>query len=414
MGSLEAGHDLKNGSTRVLNPLDPEEFRRQGQLIIDFLADYYKNIEKYPVRSQVEPGYLSSRLPDSAPLDPEPIETVMQDVENHIIPGITHWQSPNYFAYFPATASIAGFNGRNAARDEVLNRVGRESIVKLVIYGSDQTHSAVQKAARIAGINPENFRAIPTTKDNAFGLIPDSLESAILSDLAVGLIPLFLCAIIGTTSSTAVDPVGPLSNVARRYGVWDHVDAAQAGSAFICPMFRHFIDGIEGADSFSLNAHKWFFTNLDCCCLWVKDPNALIKALSTNPEFLRNKATESYQVVDYKDCQIGLSRRFRASYEALASAPELRSGEPPKFLGLPSASVGLAELWMGESKDYNDLHSLTPVANLLDRVPVFYNMTHLVLHSELFGDSFGVMIDLLENSPKLESLNFEEVRIYMN
>ncbi|XP_058197446.1 tyrosine decarboxylase-like [Rhododendron vialii] len=374
MGSLEASHDLKNGSTHLLNPLDLDEFRRQGHMIIDFLADYYKNIEKYPVRSQVEPGYLSSRLPDSAPLDPEPIETIIQDVENHIIPGITHWQSPNYFAHFPSSGSTAGFLGEMvstgfnvvgfnwvsspaatelesivmdwfgkmlqlptsflfsgggggvlqgttceailctliAARDQVLNQVGRGSIVKLVVYGSDQTHFALQKAARIAGISPKNFRAIPTTKDDAFGLSPDSLESAIVSDLAVGLIPLFLCATVGTTSSTAVDPVGPLSNVAKRYGVWVHVDAAYAGSACICPEFRHFIDGIEGANSFSLNAHKWFFTNLDCCCLWVKDPNALIKALSTNAECLRNKATESNQVVDYKDWQIQLSRRFRA------------------------------------------------------------------------------------------------------
>lgn len=343
-------------------------------MIIDFLADYYKNIEKYPVRSQVEPGYLSNRLPDSAPLDPEPIETIIQDVENHILPGITHWQSPNYFAHFPSSGSIAGFLGEMvstglnvvgfnwvsspaatelesivmdwfgkllqlpesflfsgggggvlqgttceailctliAARDQVLNRVGRGSIVKLVIYGSDQTHFALQKAARIAGISPENYRAVPTMKSNEYGLAPTTLESAILSDLTVGLIPLFVCATVGTTSSTAVDPVGPLCNVAKRYSMWVHIDAAYAGSALICPEFQHFIDGIEGANSFSLNAHKWFFTNLDCCCLWVKDPNALIKALSTNPECLRNKATESNQVVDYKDWQIQLSRRFRA------------------------------------------------------------------------------------------------------
>ncbi|KAH7838540.1 hypothetical protein Vadar_027917 [Vaccinium darrowii] len=374
MGSLESGHGIENGSTHMLNPLDPEEFRRQGHMIIDFLADYYKNVEKYPVRSQVEPGYLSTRLPDSAPLDPEPIETIIQDVENHILPGITHWQSPNYFAHFPSSGSIAGFLGEMvstglnvvgfnwvsspaatelesivmdwfgkmlqlpesflfsgggggvlqgttceailctliAARDQVLNQVGRGSIVKLVIYGSDQTHFALQKAARIAGINPENFRAVPTTKSNEYGLAPAALESAILSDLTVGLIPLFVCATVGTTSSTAVDPVGPLCNVAKRYSMWVHIDAAYAGSALICPEFQHFIDGIEGANSFSLNAHKWFFTNLDCCCLWVKDPNALIKALSTNPECLRNKATESNRVVDYKDWQIQLSRRFRA------------------------------------------------------------------------------------------------------
>ncbi|KAI8017572.1 Tyrosine/DOPA decarboxylase 2 [Camellia lanceoleosa] len=377
MGSLKVDPELENGSTSMLNlnPLDPDEFRRQAHMMVDFLADYYQNIEKYPVRSQVEPGYLSKCLPGSAPYHPEPIEKILYDVERHIIPGITHWQSPNHFAFFPCGGSIAGFLGEMlstgfnvvgfnwmsspaatelesivmdwlgkmlqlpnsflfsgggggvlqgttceailctlaAARDHCLDRIGRDWIGKLVVYGSDQTHFAVQKAARIAGINPDNFRAITTTKASAFGLSPDSLESAIVSDVKAGLIPLFLCATIGTTSSTAVDSLGPLCDVAKRYNMWVHVDAAYAGSACICQEFRHFIDGVEGANSFSLNAHKWFFTNLDCCCLWVKDPNALIKALSTStPEYLKNKASESNQVVDYKDWQIALSRRFRA------------------------------------------------------------------------------------------------------
>ncbi|KAF5944032.1 hypothetical protein HYC85_018109 [Camellia sinensis] len=464
MGSLKAGPEFENGSTSMLNPLDPEEFRKQGHMIVDFLADYYQNVEKYPVRSQVEPGYLPKCLPESAPYEPEPIETILQDVQMHIMPGITHWQSPNYFAYFPSSGSTAGFLGEMlsagfnvvgfnwmsspaatelesivmdwlgkmlqlpmsflfcgngggvlqgttceailctliAARDQILNKIGRDSIGKLVVYGSDQTHFALQKATKIAGINPEcyrqdwlthtsnrpwrlgaskdetgglflfgakrglnhplcmspcqirdliwrlegeqiensgkglifcyfgmlpavmhdsalrditgkaNFRAISTTKSTAFGLSADSLEPAILLDVESGLIPLFLCASVGTTSTTAIDPLGLLCDVAKRYDMWVHVDAAYTGSACICPEFRHYIDGVEGANSFSLNAHKWFFTNLDCCCLWVKDPNALIKALSTNPEYLRNKATESKQVVDYKDWQIALSRRFRA------------------------------------------------------------------------------------------------------
>nr|AZM69444.1 tyrosine decarboxylase [Asarum sp. XW-2018] len=199
-----------------------------------------------------------------------------------------------------------------AARDRMLNQIGRENIGRLVVYGSDQTHCALQKAAQIAGIEPRNFRAVKTAKSENFGLSPESLRETIVDDLNQGLIPLFLCATVGTTSSTAVDPVGPLCEVAKEYGVWVHVDAAYAGSACICPEFRHFIDGVENADSFSLNAHKWFFTTLDCCCLWVRDPNALVKALSTNPEYLKNKATESKQVVDYKDWQIALSRRFRS------------------------------------------------------------------------------------------------------
>ncbi|XP_068656821.1 tyrosine/DOPA decarboxylase 2-like [Aristolochia californica] len=373
MGSLHADV-LENNSACPLNPLDPEEFRRQGHVMIDFLADYYRDIEKYPVRSQVDPGYLRKRLPDSAPYNPEPIESILQDVQSHIVPGITHWQSPNYFAYFPSSGSTAGFLGEmlstgfnvvgfnwmsspaatelesivmdwlgkmlklpksflfsgngggvlqgttceailctlTAARDRVLNKIGREAIGRLVVYGSDQTHCALQKAAQIAGINPANFRAINTKKSDNFGMSSASLRAAVESDLEMGLIPLFLCATVGTTSSTAVDPLAPLCEVAQEYGIWVHVDAAYAGSACICPEFRHFIDGVENADSFSLNAHKWFFTTLDCCCLWVKDPSSLVKALSTNPEYLRNKATESRQVVDYKDWQIALSRRFRA------------------------------------------------------------------------------------------------------
>lgn len=343
-------------------------------MMIDFIADYYQNIEKYPVLSQVQPGYLRARLPESAPTQPEQIETILQDVQEHIIPGITHWQSPNHFAYYPASISTAGFLGEMlisgfnvvgfswvsspaatelesivmdwlgkmlklpssflfqgtgggviqgtsceailstiaAARDQVLRKIGMENIGKLVVYASDQTHSALEKAAKIAGINPNNIRSIKTTKSTLFALPPDALNAAIVNDTKSGLIPLFLCATVGTTGVSAVDPLGPLCSIAKEHGIWVHVDAAQAGAACICPEFRHFLDGVEGVDSFSFNAHKWFFTNMDCCCLWVKDPSALTKSLSTNPEFLNNKASESKQVVDYKDWQISLSRRFRA------------------------------------------------------------------------------------------------------
>ncbi|KAL0328989.1 UNVERIFIED_CONTAM: Tyrosine/DOPA decarboxylase 2 [Sesamum calycinum] len=375
MGSIRNVQESDNGSfLGTIRPLDPEEFKRQGHLVIDFLADYYNNVEKYPVRSQVEPGYLKKRMPESAPYDPEPIEEILRDVQKDIVPGITHWQSPSYFAYFPASGSIAGFLGEIlgtgfnvvgfnwmsspaatelesivmdwlgemlklpaeflfsgggggvlqgttceailctvvAARDQMLKKIGRDKINKLVVYGSDQTHSAIQKAAHIAGINPNNFRAIATTKDNAFGLTAEAFRAAVESDIKSGLVPLFLCSTIGTTSSTAVDPLAPLCEVAQEYGIWVHVDAAYAGSICICPEYRHFLDGIENANSFSFNAHKWFLTTLDCCCLWVKDPSALVKALSTYPEYLRNKASETKQVVDYKDWQITLSRRFRS------------------------------------------------------------------------------------------------------
>ncbi|XP_078163182.1 pyridoxal phosphate (PLP)-dependent transferases superfamily protein [Carex rostrata] len=373
MGSLYTDV-TENNPALPLNPLDPEEFRRQGHMIIDFLADYYHEVDKYPVRSQVEPGYLRKCVPESAPNQPESIETILKDIQSHIVPGITHWQSPNYFAYFPSSGSTAGFLGEmlstgfnivgfnwmsspaatelesivmdwlgnmlklpqsflfagggggvlqgttceailctlTAARDKMLDKIGRDKIGKLVVYGSDQTHCALQKAAQIAGINPANFRAVQTFKSDSFGLSPVELMKQVEADIAIGLVPLFLCATVGTTSSTAVDLLPGLCKVAAKNGMWVHVDAAYAGSACICPEFRHFIDGVEDADSFSFNAHKWFFTTLDCCCLWVKNPDSLVRALSTNPEYLRNKATESKQVVDYKDWQIALSRRFRS------------------------------------------------------------------------------------------------------
>ncbi|KAB1222784.1 Tyrosine/DOPA decarboxylase 5 [Morella rubra] len=200
-----------------------------------------------------------------------------------------------------------------SARDQTLSRIGRENMKKLVVYGSKQTHRALQKAARlIAGIHPYNFRAIETSKSTSFGLSPDSLRSSICANIEAGLGPLLLCATVGTTSTTAIDPLGSLSEVANTYGVWVHIDAAYAGCACICPEFRHFMDGVEAANSFNLNAHKWFLTTFDCYCLWVKDLGALIKSLSTTPEFLRNKATDSREVMNYKDWQITLSRRFRA------------------------------------------------------------------------------------------------------
>jgi tyrosine decarboxylase len=195
----------------------------------------------------------------------------------------------------------------------MLSQIGKDNIGKLVVYGSNQTHSALQKAAHVAGIHKTNCRAIETTKSTSFALSPESLRLAICLDIESGLVPMFLCATIGTTATTAVDPLRPLCDVANSYGLWVHVDAAYAGNACICPEFQHFLDGVEGAHSFSLNAHKWFFTTLDCCCLWLKDPKALTKSLSTNPEYLMsNHATNSEQVVNYKDWQIALSRRFRS------------------------------------------------------------------------------------------------------
>ncbi|KAL7603308.1 hypothetical protein Lser_V15G19346 [Lactuca serriola] len=360
-----------------MNPLNPIEFRRQCHMVTDFVVDYYQNIEKYPVRSQVKPGYLLESSPDCAPMYPESIEDILKDVQKDIIPGITHWQSPNFFAYFPASLntasflgemllngfSVVGFNWESspaateleiivmewllkllqlpqsfstssnnaggggvllgstceafictilAAKEKTLDQIGRDNTENLAVYCSDQTHFSFHKSAKVVGIKPENVRQVLTTRSTNFELSPESLDEMIKRDLEDGLIPIYLCATVGTTSTTAVDPLGPLCEVASKYNMWVHVDAAYAGSACICPEFRHFLDGVEGASSFSFNAHKWLLTNLACCCLWVKDKASFTKPLSTTSELMANESTESGKVVDYKDWQISLARRFQA------------------------------------------------------------------------------------------------------
>lgn len=378
MGSFHSDFlaKLKPQPSRIgeFNPLHPEEFREKAHQMVDFIADYYKNIENYPVLSQVQPGYLRARLPTTAPTHPESFDTILRDVQNDIIPGITHWLSPNFFAFFPATVSSAAFVGDMlcncfntvgfnwlaspaatelemivmdwlaemlklpksftfsgtgggviqattseailctviAAKDRTLETQGVAQIGKLVVYGSDQTHSTYTKACKLAGIFPCNIRSIPTASNTNFSLSPLILRTVIEADVASGLVPLYLCATLGTTSTTAVDPLAPLADVAEEYGMWLQVDAAYAVSACICPEFRHYLDGVERVDSLSLSPHKWLLSYLDCCCLWVKSPNLLVNALSTNPEYLRNKLSESNSVVSYKDWQVGTGRRFKS------------------------------------------------------------------------------------------------------
>ncbi|XVF42445.1 hypothetical protein PTKIN_Ptkin01aG0363800 [Pterospermum kingtungense] len=366
---------MGSASKKTFLPLDPTSFTNESKAVIDFIADYYNNIEKYPVQSRVEPGYLSAKLPESAPNCPDSLEDILKDVNDCIVPGLTHWQSPNFFGYFHANASTAGFLGEMlcsgfnvvgfnwisspaatelesllvdwmgqmlmlppsflfsgtgggvlhgstcesavctlaAARDEALKELGGwENITKLVVYASDQTHFTFQKAAKLVGIPPSNFRSIETSRATRFSMSPEKVRIAIEDDIKLGLVPLYLCATLGTTPCGAVDPIAELGKVAREYKLWLHIDAAYAGSACICPEFRHYLDGVELANSFSMNPHKWFLTNMDCCCLWIKEPKLLVDSLSTDPEILRNKASKSKVVVDYKDWQVALSRRFKA------------------------------------------------------------------------------------------------------
>ncbi|KAL6607780.1 hypothetical protein ACP70R_040843 [Stipagrostis hirtigluma subsp. patula] len=363
--------------------LDAGEFRRQGHQVIDFIADYYSRMGDYPVHPSVTPGFLRRQLPADAPRRPEPgaFAAALRDVRDLILPGMTHWQSPRHFAHFPASSSTVGALGEAlaaginavpftwsaspaatelemvvvdwlgkalhlpesllfcgggggtvlgtsceailcalvAARDRKLAEVGAGRIGDLVVYCSDQTHFAFRKAAHIAGIRRENCRAIATRRDDMFALSPAALRAAVEADVDAGLVPLFLCATIGTTQTTAVDPIRELcaaaaSAAAAHGGVWVHVDAAYAGSALVCPELRHVAAGVEAVDSFSMNAHKWLLANTDCCVLWVKRPPLLVAALGTEQEYiLRDAAAEEDDgAVDYKDWSVTLTRRFRA------------------------------------------------------------------------------------------------------
>ena len=354
--------------------MSPEEFRKQGKEMIDWIADYYENIESFPVLSQVKPNEIASQLPAYPPEEKETFDQIMADVNSIIMPGITHWQSPNFFAYFPAntsgpsilgdllssglgvqgmlwatspacteletkvldwlaqmlqlpekfssvstggaviqdTASSAALSAVLAAREKKTGFQTNESGCSgnLVAYVSSQTHSSVEKAIKIAGIGRNNLRLIDVDENLAMRI--ESLENAIQEDISNGLIPFFVCATVGTTSTNAIDPLPEIGKICQQFQLWLHIDAAMSGTAAICPEYRHILDGVEYADSFSFNPHKWMFTNFDCNCFFVADRNTLIKTLSILPEYLKNKATESGAVFDYRDWHIQLGRRFRS------------------------------------------------------------------------------------------------------
>ena len=351
-----------------------EEFRRSGHELVDWIADYRARIEEFPVLSRSKPGELREALPQSPPENGESFETILADLDRLILPGITHWQSPNFFAYFPANASPPSILGdllsaglgvqgmiwatspactelethvldwlvdmlglpdcfksssdgggviqdsassgalcallvaRERATELETNRIGVRS--RLTVYASTQTHSSVTKAVKIAGIGEENLRLIEV--DENFAMNPAALEKRIHEDRASGLTPAFVCATVGTTSSTAVDPIPRIGEICRDENLWLHVDAAMAGTATLCPELRYLNTGLEHADSYAFDPHKWMFTSFDCSCLYVKSRNALIDTLSILPEYLRNQATESGAVIDYRDWHIPLGRRFRA------------------------------------------------------------------------------------------------------
>lgn len=343
-----------------------EEFKKYGYELIDWIADYLENVEQYPVKSTVQPGEIKSQLPSSPPSHPEDMGKILEDFKKIIIPGITHWQHPGWFAYFPSnnspasilgellsaglgtqgmvwqtspsateleevvmdwlrqmiglpeefagviqdTASTATLCALLAAREKAtayaVNENGFSRVLR--VYASKEAHSSVEKGVKIAGYGRKNLVYIDT--DEEFAMVPGELEKAIEKDLAAGFQPACVVATVGTTSSGAVDPLKPIGEIARKYNLWLHVDAAYAGTAAILPEKRWALEGAELADSLVFNPHKWMLTNFDCSAFFVRHPQVLTRTFEIHPEYL--KTGVDAVVKNFRDWGIQLGRRFRA------------------------------------------------------------------------------------------------------
>ena len=351
--------------------MTPEEFRRLGHDFVDWVASYWERVGDLPVQAPVEPGDVLGAFPSSPPAQGRPLGDVIADLDRDVVPGLTHWQHPSFFAFFPANtsgpgvladlvSSGLGVNGMNWATSPACTEVEMAvldwfvellglpdhfrhaadgpgggvlqdsassstlctilaarnrataggDLSRLRLYASEQAHSSIVKGARVAGLADDQVRSIAT--DGAYAMRPDALAAAIDADRRAGLVPLWCCVTSGTTSSMAFDPVGEIAAICAEAGVWCHVDAAMAGSAAVCPELRWVLDGIAAVDSWSFNPHKWLFTTFDCSCLWLADHRPLVDALAISPAYLRNVASDAGAVVDFRDWQIPLGRRFRA------------------------------------------------------------------------------------------------------
>lgn len=345
-----------------------EEFRKHAHSMVDWMSNYLENVSEYPVMAQVKPGEIKAKIPETFSEEPEEFEAIFKDFEEKIMPGITHWESPNFFAYFPAskskpsilgemlmstlgtqgmvwltspaateledrmmewmrdllglskdwvgsiqdTASTGTFNAlitaREKASDYQINKKGMAGMPQYRIYASYQAHSSIDKNVKIAGFGSDNLVKIPV--DGNFSMRTDKLEEAIENDIAAGYKPLFVLGAMGTTGTTAVDSLEKIGAIAKKHQLWFHVDAAYSGAALICPEYRWMSKGMEQADSMVFNPHKWMFVNFDCSLYFVKDPKALTTAYSITPEYLKTDSDE--EVNNYRDWHIQLGRRFRA------------------------------------------------------------------------------------------------------
>ena len=349
--------------------MTPDEFREAGHRLIDWIADYRAGIERFPVMAQTAPGAIKQQLPPHPPIDPEPFDALLRDLDCIVVPGLSHWQHPHFFGYFPCNGSLASVLGdyvstglgvlglawqsspaltevEEVATDWMRQMLGlspafsgviqdtaststllamicaRERTTSfgmtrggfqaepgpLVVYTSAQSHSSVDKAALLAGFGRANVRVVP--HDEGYAMRADALADAIDADRRGGARPCAVVATAGTTTCTAFDPLDTIGKIACDHRLWFHVDAAMAGSAMILPECRHLWHGVERADSLVINPHKWLGSAFDCTLYYVRDAEHLVRVMSTNPSYLQSAADG--RVKNYRDWGIPLGRRFRA------------------------------------------------------------------------------------------------------
>ncbi|MBT4150004.1 MAG: aminotransferase class V-fold PLP-dependent enzyme [Candidatus Marinimicrobia bacterium] len=417
-----------------------DEFKKQGYKVIDWLADYYEHVEEYPVLSQVEPGDIRSKLPEKAPNTGRAHDEILNDM-NILMPGITHWQSPNFHAFFPcATSGPAilgdlistglGVNGMSWATSPactelethildwlvdmmdlpvkfksnskgggvIQDTASSASLVALlcsrekasngrtnengsngdfIAYTSSQAHSSIEKAVKIAGIGKNNMRMVDV--DQNFSMDSSHLRQLIEKDISNGLKPIFVCATVGTTSSTAIDPVNEIGKICKEFGIWLHVDAAMAGPAALCKEYRFINDGLNYADSYNFNPHKWMLTSFDCSIFYVAGRSQLINTMSILPEYLKNKTSTSESVFDLRDWGIPLGRRFRAlklwhviNYYGVSGLQE--------FIRTHMENTKILRSWIEMEKDF-EIVTPTPLTLICFRHTKGNNFTEKLLNT---------------------------------
>jgi aromatic-L-amino-acid decarboxylase len=354
---------------RRIGGMTPEEFRAAGHQIVDWIADYRQTVESRPVMARPEPGDVKKRLPALPPEQPEPFASIVGDLDRIILPALSHWQHPQFFGYFPCNGTLASVLGdyvstglgvlglawqsspalteleevmtdwmrgmlglsdawsgviqdtaststmialicaRERTTEYGANRGGLQAEPRpLIVYTSAHSHSSVHKAALLAGFGRSNIRVV--ADDDQYAMRPDALADAISADIRAGLKPCAIAATCGSTTSTALDPLEAIATLALQHRLWLHVDAAMAGSAMVLPECRWMWHGVEGADSLVINPHKWLGAAFDCTLYYVRDPQHLVRVMSTNPSYLQTAADG--RVKNLRDWGIPLGRRFRA------------------------------------------------------------------------------------------------------